>query len=283
VVGAPCGPTLLKGVNRLRATGCICITAVVCGVNTAASQQIDWDRAAREVVQLPASRFPMLPEAIRGDLERRGCTIPQASPLIYESAAQPHNVARGKFLAPNREAWAVLCWTSRAQQILLYDSGAATAQDSIGPTDHRTFLQGMGGGSVAYSHVISAATPEIIRGLHQRAAQHSRVVELPDPLDHDGVTSGYIGKGSVVYYLFRGRWMQLPGADAPDSENVHGKCVSSSCIRTPAGEVYSNSFSPESFTFYAQELGSIPPRRGTRVLDCAGPRVFQSQRSPRGG
>ena len=52
----------------------------------------DWDRADRETKRLSPASVVSLPSAIRADLERRGCTIPQ--PAL---ATEPMNVIRGQF------------------------------------------------------------------------------------------------------------------------------------------------------------------------------------------
>ena len=35
----------------------------------------------------------------------------------------------------------------------------------------------------------------------------------PPPLDHDGINDMFVGKASVVWYRYQGRWLQLTGAD----------------------------------------------------------------------
>ncbi len=41
-------------------------------------QVLDWDKAANEIRRQPPSAFPELPAVIRGELDRKRCTIPQA-------------------------------------------------------------------------------------------------------------------------------------------------------------------------------------------------------------
>ena len=35
----------------------------------------------------------------------------------------------------------------------------------------------------------------------------------PPPIDHKGINDVFVGKASVVYYLYKGEWLQLTGAD----------------------------------------------------------------------
>ncbi len=35
----------------------------------------------------------------------------------------------------------------------------------------------------------------------------------PPPIDHQGINDAFVGKASVVNYLYRGKWLQLAGAD----------------------------------------------------------------------
>ena len=73
------------------------------------ASKADWGRADRDIRRLPPSAFPQLPANLVQDLQRRGCTIPQA-----HHKKQPHNVIKGEFAKPGQTDWAVLCSEQRA-------------------------------------------------------------------------------------------------------------------------------------------------------------------------
>jgi hypothetical protein len=35
----------------------------------------------------------------------------------------------------------------------------------------------------------------------------------PPPIDHQGIDDAFVGKASVVFYFYRGKWLELTGAD----------------------------------------------------------------------
>jgi hypothetical protein len=35
----------------------------------------------------------------------------------------------------------------------------------------------------------------------------------PPPIDHQGIDDAFAGKASVVLYFYRGKWLELTGAD----------------------------------------------------------------------
>jgi hypothetical protein len=82
------------------------------------SQEPDFQAAERKVVRLPPSAFPALPAGIVRELQRRGCTIPQA---YFKT---PNNVASGQFAHPGQRDWAVLCSIKGASSILVFWNGS---------------------------------------------------------------------------------------------------------------------------------------------------------------
>lgn len=166
-----------------------------------------WSRADAATVRVAPSRFAALPAAVRTDLERRGCRIPQSA---ESGTSEPlHNVIRGAFTARGQADWAVLCSVRDTSQILVYRSGAVAASDSLARAADRDYLQGMGGDRIAFSRKISVATAAYIR-------EHAKAYggpKPPSPLDHDGVEDGFLGKASVIMYYFGGKWIPLQGAD----------------------------------------------------------------------
>lgn len=177
--------------------------------STSLRAQSDWVRANAAVVRLAPSRFPTLPTAVRADLERRTCRIPQSG--FTADAKDPHNVLRGAFTARGRVDWAVLCSVRDSSQILIYHDGTASPSDSLAKSADFDFLQGLGEGRIGFSRRISIATAASIR-------DHAKAYEGPKPpsvLDHVGIDDAFQGKASVILYWFGGKWLALQGADVP--------------------------------------------------------------------
>jgi len=74
----------------------------------------DWERANAETVRLKPAAFSALPVAIRQELERRGCEVPQT---FSNKAA--HNVIRGRFTSATQKDVAVLCSKQRVSTVLV--------------------------------------------------------------------------------------------------------------------------------------------------------------------
>ena len=162
-----------------------------------------WDRADSTTVRLPPSLFAILPKPIREALTDRGCRIPQ-SPGVPGL----HNIAKGHLRNSHSVDWVALCSIDRVSRILVFWAGDTTRVDSFPPQADKAFLQGMGGSSIMFSHVIGIADPEDIR---QEAAAFNG--PLPPGTLHDGIEDAFAEKGSTILYWSAGRWIALDGAD----------------------------------------------------------------------
>jgi hypothetical protein len=163
----------------------------------------DWDAADRATNRLAPSVFVNLPAAIRAELERRGCTIPQPF-----GTTSPANVVKGRFTSPGRIDWAVLCSRDRTSSILVFRAGSATAVVDLASEPDQGSLQGVGNGAIGYSRALGVADPTYIKEHYARYGGPK-----PPPLDHDGINDIIVGKGSLVWYWYGGRWLKLTGAD----------------------------------------------------------------------
>ena len=157
------------------------------------------------IIRLKPSEFRQLPSAVRRDLDRRGCTIPQ-----YPDKTAPHNVISGSFFAKGSADWAVLCSVKQRSRILVYRSGSVTRVDSLAPRDDSGYLQNNGRGVYEFSRKIDIATPKYI-------ADHAKAYDgpKPPPLTHEGIDDVFVGTASSVWFYSRGGWLQLQGADSP--------------------------------------------------------------------
>jgi hypothetical protein len=162
----------------------------------------EWDNADKAIVRLPPSAFPDLPQAVREDAERRGCTIPQ---LAYPK--EPHNVIEGEFTRSKQLDWAILCSRNRVSSILVYRGGTADDVAELAASEDRHYLQGSRT-AIYFSHQIGVATPEYIHAMNKAFDGGS----LP-PIDHDGINDAFVEKASSIKYWHQGKWWALQGAD----------------------------------------------------------------------
>lgn len=151
--------------------------------------------------------FQQLPKNLIADLQRRGCTIPQV-PSDVDMTKVRQSVIHGEFQKPGQTDWAVLCSVGRASTVLVYWNGSEIQPAEIARMDDSDGLQGWTGGKMVYSRLIdSVGKPYIIE--HYQAYGGPK----PPPIDHQGINDVFVGKASVVWYWYQGKWLQLSGAD----------------------------------------------------------------------
>jgi len=163
----------------------------------------DRQAANTEIVRLEPGAFKALTADIRADLERRRCSIPQT----YLNGG-PHNVVRGRFTSARQMDIALLCSKGGMSSILVYPAGTVRGVHELARQPDAHNVQTIGAGISAYSRYLSVATPKSIRDHYEWYGGPK-----PPPLDHDGVDDAVVEKASVVWYWYRGRWLQLQGAD----------------------------------------------------------------------
>src|SRR5688500_11556916 len=81
----------------------------------------DWIAADLATVRITPSVFPQVPAAVRAEMERRGCTVPQP-----HGATQPTNLMSGRFTSAGQTDWAGLCSRERISVILVFRGGSTT-------------------------------------------------------------------------------------------------------------------------------------------------------------
>ena len=164
----------------------------------------DWAAADRALRRLSPSTFSALPAAIRDDLMKRGCAVPQ----LYTAKA-PSNVIRGHFFGHTSDDWAVLCSRQRVSAVLVYRQGQPNPAAEFGRADDVGYLQTIdAAGTVGFSRAILTASPEQIRTYLDRLSK-----PLLTTIDHDGIELAFVGKASTVHYFSNGKWIEIPGAD----------------------------------------------------------------------
>jgi len=162
-----------------------------------------WVEAERKIIRLAPSAFPSLPRAVRAELERRRCTIPQTIEI-----AGPHNVISGHFKNTKQVDWAVLCSRGGSSTVLVFWRGGVARVDSLGSSRDAGFLQTLGPQGIGFSRIISVASREFI-------LDHAREYDGPIPAEpiHDGINDAFAGKASGIAYFTGKKWIGLAGAD----------------------------------------------------------------------
>jgi len=176
------------------------VLAALLVVAGAAARQKQEPEPAK-IVRLKPAEFPQLPAAVREDLDRRGCLIPQTF-----AAKHPENVISGKFREGAAEDWAVLCSREGLSSVLVFWNGSAHMPDELAKSRDADSMQTYDrSGVLEYSRVIITASPSEI-GKREGNKQLG-------PFDHDGIDDGFLAKGSVIHYFRQRQWERLEGAD----------------------------------------------------------------------
>jgi hypothetical protein len=145
--------------------------------------------------------FADLPPAVRTELDRRGCDIPQS----YMRSGL-HNVIAGAFFRPGQKDWAVLCIVGDQLDLLVFPTGALPAQHPTRPW-RDTVLNGRW--VFGFNTLLRTAGAETIRAHAEDAVGPAP----PSALDHLGVELYCCESVSTTYYWHDGRWLTLSGAD----------------------------------------------------------------------
>jgi hypothetical protein len=163
----------------------------------------EWSQADAATRRLTPSELGDVPQPVRAELDRRGCTIPQ----VY-TGGRPHNAVRGQFRRAGQIDIAVLCSRARTSAILVFWAGDPRTVSEIAPRPDEDFLQVVAPGRIGFSRAIGVASPEFIR---ERSRQYGG--SLPPSLTHDGINDAFVEKASIVWYWRDGKWLQLTGSD----------------------------------------------------------------------
>ena len=168
------------------------------------SQPLDkWQYAEMAIKRLSPVAFPQLPKAIIKSLQKRGCRIPQA-----DDFPEPHNVIRGQFANPKQNDWAVLCSRKHKSSILIFWNASTTSVSELATSPDLGWMQGTGENRIGYSRAIAPANKKDILD-HFKSYGGAK----PPPINHFGINDAFVGKASSIHYLYRGKWLQLQGAD----------------------------------------------------------------------
>ena len=177
--------------------------ALVSGAWATLQAQDIVERADADTRRLAPSHFRQLPERVRMDLERRGCTVPQ-----LWSDTLPGNVITGHFRTARQADYAVLCSVNQVSAILVYWSGRADSVAEFASAPDKDYLQGVGNNQIGFSRAIGVADTSFIRSAYQELGGTT-----PPRLDHEGIEDAFVEKASHVWYWHDGKWLRLAGMD----------------------------------------------------------------------
>lgn len=163
-----------------------------------------WAKADLDVLRLSPRVFVELPGRVVRKLVSLRCTIPQ-----LKGFSDRHNVISGNFRGTNQTDWAVLCSRERTSSIIVFWGGSPNSYSIIAAAADRGFLQTIDGdGTIGFSRKITAINkPGIL--LYAREFRGPK----PPPTNHQGIDDAFFEKASTIHYYFRGKWVQLQGAD----------------------------------------------------------------------
>jgi hypothetical protein len=118
------------------------------------------------------------------------------------------NVIKGEFTKPGQTDWAVLCSVGRVSWILVFGNASEVNAGRIAEMKDIDRLQGWGDDKIVYSRAIRPVGKTYIKEHYEGFGGPP-----PPPIDHLGIDDAFWGKASVINYLYKGKWLQLQGAD----------------------------------------------------------------------
>jgi hypothetical protein len=171
--------------------------AIVASAQLTPDQTRQFEAADLRILRLPPSAFPALPSTVRTDLTRRGCTIPQTR------QPEPHNVIRGQFVERGQFDWAVLCSVKRVSTVLVYRKDSPSKPMALARRADIALL--IAEDDMPFTRFLNAVDRSYILS-HDYA-------HVAPAIDHEGINDGFLEKASVIHYRYKGKWLELSGAD----------------------------------------------------------------------
>jgi hypothetical protein len=155
------------------------------------------------IIRLDPSDFRQLPAAVRRDLTRRHCTIPQSA-----GKTAPHNVLTGSFIAKGSRDWAVLCSIAGRSRILVYRGGTSRRVDSLAALPDSLFVRPDEQGVLRFTRKIDMTDAKGVADMAKATGDMK-----PASADHDGIIDGQAGKAPApaLHYYRRGKWVAFRG------------------------------------------------------------------------
>src|SRR5262245_52323391 len=147
------------------------------------------------ISKLSPRKFANLPEPIIRVLEARKCLIPQ----IDYKTKEKINVISGSFRTAGQKDWAVMCLRDGISSILVFWNGSPTSVAEVARMKETCW------------RTLSVVGRQYV--LEHYEAYKEAGAPKPPPIDHEGIDDGFCEKASTVRYWYRGKWLDLQGAD----------------------------------------------------------------------
>jgi len=144
--------------------------------------------------------YKRAPTDVRVALKRRGCELPQA-----RFAAGRRNVVSGRFSDARQPDWAAICIASDGSlRVVIFWGNAPSCPAEI--TSGVELEQRLPPGEAGTLYLAAASPRQIL--------EYRKVFGdvQNNPVTHYGIEVGD-EHASVIYYCYRGRWLELQGAD----------------------------------------------------------------------
>jgi len=151
---------------------------------------------------LPVSSFPALPDWVREELNRRGCTIPQT----YE-AHRPENVVHANLEGRGGTDWAVLCAAQGTVSLLVFFDGGSQPPAELASAPETERLQAHdASGVLGFNWGIDPAPAR------QVAEAQTGLTPRPPMLDHDALADEIVDHKTIYHFYAKGAWtlVKLP-------------------------------------------------------------------------
>jgi len=176
---------------------------VSASLNTAGSVTVDGRPTPYLIRHLPLGSFPDLPLAIKEQLDRRGCLIPQS----YE-ARQPENVIHASLERSGSSDWAVLCSEQGTVFLLVFFGSNSNQPFTLASSPETERLQSHGSsGVLGFNWAIDPALPQDVHEA-QLGMRHP-----PPRLDHDALADSVIDRRTDYHFYLSNSWTLIETQD----------------------------------------------------------------------
>ena len=180
----------MKRLATFFAAGLLCLPALLQRVPDALAQH-NLEQASKEwpdLKLLAPKQVKSLNDALRADLQKRGCRIP-----MFTKWDGRHNAISGAFLHAGSKDVAVLCLVDDDMSIIVYPNGGTANAQQVRkfPAD-------------AYRMIFSSS-PFVMK---KKAIRDNVTQQLP-VFDHDGIEDGPVGGRTETIYFNDGAWVNV--------------------------------------------------------------------------
>ena len=157
---------------------------------------------------LRPSALPDMPRALRAELDRRGCTVPQSH--------TSENIIQGHFGARDQDDWAVLCSLRGSSTILVNWGGAAQCPRELRRAPDHNYQMRVGE-HLSFTRSIHTTGRYQVHDEAGRPVLPERFVDL----EHEAIEDLNEGWGSTIWSCQGGKWVEFPGSGSQKTKVLH--------------------------------------------------------------